>query len=105
MELKGKKIVVVGLAQTGLDTAEFLVGRSARVYLTEAKGSPEIREKARLLQRKGIELELGGHRESFLEGADLMVPSPGVEPQSLPIVWARANQVPIWSEIELAYRV
>jgi UDP-N-acetylmuramoylalanine--D-glutamate ligase len=52
----------------------------------------------------GCVLELGGHgARTFLE-QDLIVPSPGV-PAELPgLVAARAAQIPIWSEIELAWR-
>lgn len=104
MELQGKKVVVVGLAKTGLDTAEFLVTHSAQVYLTEEKDTAELREKAVSLEKKGVKLELGGHSENFLKGASLVVPSPGVTPQNPVLQWANHNEVPIWSEVELAYR-
>ena len=104
IELAGKKVLVVGLARTGIATALFCAERGARVTATEARPEAEIAEAAAKLRAAGITLELGGHRpETFVE-QDLIVPSPGVPPTMPALAAARAVGVPVWSEIELAWR-
>ena len=103
MELKDRRVLVVGFERTGEALCEFLLARGARVRVTEKRPASEIGEKTGLWRERGVVFETGGHRpESFL-GADLIVPSPGVPP--LPgILAARAKGVPVLSEIELAFR-
>jgi UDP-N-acetylmuramoylalanine--D-glutamate ligase len=104
IELAGKKVLVVGLARTGIATALFCAGRGARVTATEEHHEPEIAEIAAKLRAAGVDLELGGHRpETFLK-QDLIVPSPGVPPSMPALAAARAAGIPVWSEIELAWR-
>lgn len=103
MELKGKKVVIVGLAKTGWDVANFLLEKGVDIYVTEEKKDFEVIEKAEKLKKIGIKVELGFHSEKFLEKADIVIPSPGVSPESLPIKWAIGKKVPLISEIELSY--
>ena len=104
IELAGKKVLVVGLARTGIATALFCAERGARVTATEARPELEIAETAAKLRAAGVTLELGGHRaETFVE-PDLIVASPGVPPMMPALAAARAIGVPVWSEIELAWR-
>jgi UDP-N-acetylmuramoylalanine--D-glutamate ligase len=104
IDLGGKKVLVVGLARTGIATALFCAERGARVTATEARPEAEIAETAAKLRAVGVTLELGGHRaETFVE-QDLIVPSPGVSPLLPTLAAARAIGVPVWSEIELAWR-
>jgi UDP-N-acetylmuramoylalanine--D-glutamate ligase len=104
LELEGKVAVVVGLARSGIAAARFLVSRGARVVATDVKGEGELPEEALTLGRLGVGMELGGHRERTLAGADLVVVSPGV-PWDLPELAAtRAAGVPVMAELELAWR-
>jgi UDP-N-acetylmuramoylalanine--D-glutamate ligase len=104
IDLGGKKVLVVGLARTGIATALFCAERGARVTATEARPEAEIVETAAKLRAVGVTLELGGHRaETFVE-QDLIVPSPGVPPLMPALAAARVIGVPVWSEIELAWR-
>jgi UDP-N-acetylmuramoylalanine--D-glutamate ligase len=104
IELGGKRVLVVGLARTGVATALFCAARGARVTATEENPESRVAEAAAKLRAAGVALELGGHqRETFL-AQDLIVPSPGV-PADLPhLAAARAAGIPVWSEIELAWR-
>jgi len=103
-EMRGKRVLVVGLARTGVATALFCAARSASVTATDARTENEIGEAITPLRSAGVELELGGHREnSFLE-QDLIVPSPGVPADAPPLQAARAKGVTVWSEVELADR-
>ena len=104
IDLAGKRVLVVGLARTGIVTALFSAGYGATVTATDERPESELAETAAKLRAAGVKLELGGHApESFLQ-QDLIVLSPGV-PANLPaLVLARARNIPVWSEIELAWR-
>ena len=102
MELRGKNVLVVGFERTGEALCRFLLGRGARVRVTEKKPAEAFGGKVGTWTRRGVLFETGGHRpESFL-AADLIVPSPGVPPLA-EIRAAREKGVPVVSEIELAY--
>jgi UDP-N-acetylmuramoylalanine--D-glutamate ligase len=103
-QLAGKQVLVVGLARTGIATALFCAERGARVTVTEERAESYLAEAAAKLRAAGVTLEFGGHRpETFLH-RDLIVPSPGVPPAMPALAAAIAGGVPVWSEIELAWR-
>lgn len=99
--VRRKKVAVVGAARSGIAAAELLVRRGATVTLTDVK--PQIDAEERL-RAAGVELELGGHGEATLAGADLVVLSPGVPPDQPAIAAARRAGVAIMGELELASR-
>src|SRR5260370_41991705 len=103
-ELRGKRVVVVGLARTGVATALFCAGRGANVTATDARTENEIGEAIAPLRTAGVKLELGGHRENTFLEQDLIVPSPGVPADAPLLQAARAKGVTIWSEVGLADR-
>ena len=113
IDLAGKRVLVVGLARTGIATALFCAARGARVTAADERSEAELcpapsgaglREAADKLTAAGCALELGAHREKTFLQQDLIIPSPGV-PYSLPALdSARVNGVAVWSEIELASR-
>jgi UDP-N-acetylmuramoylalanine--D-glutamate ligase len=103
-ELRSKRVLVVGLARTGVATAHFCAARGAIVTATDARAENEIGEAITPLRSAGVKLELGGHRENTFLEQDLIVPSPGVPADALPLQAARSQGVTIWSEVELADR-
>ena len=104
IELAGKRVLVVGLARTGVATALFCAARGARVTATEERPESQIAETAAKLRAAGVALELGGHAAGTFTQQDLIVPSPGVFPTMPALAAARAAGIPVWSEIELAWR-
>jgi UDP-N-acetylmuramoylalanine--D-glutamate ligase len=103
-DLQGKRVLVVGLARTGLVTALFSAGYGATVTATDERTESELAETAEKLRAAGVKLELGGFvPSSFLE-QDLIVVSPGVPAKIEPLEKARAQGIAVWSEIELAWR-
>jgi UDP-N-acetylmuramoylalanine--D-glutamate ligase len=104
MELRGKNIVVVGMARTGIATARFLLDRGGRVTVSEAKPAAQLPAEALALAQQGVLLETGGHRMETLRGAELIVVSPGVPLDIAPLREADNSGIEIISEIELAYR-
>jgi UDP-N-acetylmuramoylalanine--D-glutamate ligase len=102
MDLRGKNVLVVGLARTGVAAARWLSDHGAVVTGTDARG-PEAfpKEIPELLSRK-VGLELGVHRESTFLRQDYIVISPGV-PADLPVLnLARQKGIPVVPEIEVA---
>ena len=103
--LRGKRVTVVGLARSGFAACKLLADRGARVVATDREPAEKLRVDLEALRRMGIRLETGGHTEaSFLE-ADLIVLSPGVDAKVPLVAQAAARGIPVWSEVELAYRV
>jgi UDP-N-acetylmuramoylalanine--D-glutamate ligase len=104
IELEGKRVLVVGLARTGIATALFCAAHGARVTATEERAEAEIAETVAKLRTAGVVPELGGHREETFLAQDLIVPSPGVPANMSNLEAAREAKIPVWSEIELAWR-
>lgn len=103
MELRGKKVMVVGLAQTGVALARFCARRGATVTVTDSKPADKLAASMRELAELPVTWELGGHKVESFTSSDLVVVSPGV-PDLAELKAARAAGVPVWAEIELAYR-
>jgi UDP-N-acetylmuramoylalanine--D-glutamate ligase len=102
MELRNKKILVVGLARTGVSVARYLAEQGARVTVTDMKDHGAVAPFLAELEGLPIDYQLGGHdRHTFLM-ADLIVVSPGVPMDIKPLLLARAQQRRVISEIELA---
>jgi UDP-N-acetylmuramoylalanine--D-glutamate ligase len=99
--VRGKRVVVVGAARSGVAAAELLVRRGATVTLSDVRESIEEGDR---LREAGVALELGGHQASTLAHADLIVLSPGVPPDLPVIAAARRGGVPVTGELELASR-
>jgi UDP-N-acetylmuramoylalanine--D-glutamate ligase len=103
-ELRGKRVLVVGLARTGVATSLFCAMHGAKVTATDTRTENAIGELLSQLRAAGVYLELGGHREETVLEQDLIIPSPGVPADAPLLKAARAKGITIWSEIELADR-
>ena len=103
-DLQGKRVLVVGLARTGVAVSLFSAGYGATVTATDEKPESALGETAARLRAAGVKLELGAHREAAFFNQDLIVLSPGVPAKLPPLELARAQGIPVWSEIELAWR-
>ena len=104
IDLTNKRILIVGLARTGVATALFCAARGAMVTATESRKEEELGIAIDVLRSAGVSLELGGHQEKTFLEQDLIIPSPGVPTDAAHLRSARGKGVTIWSEIELAYR-
>ncbi len=103
MDLGGKTVVVVGLAQTGIAVAKFCAKRGARVIVTDGKPADKLADQIGKLDGVPVTWQLGGHDLASFTSADLVVMSPGV-PTLPEMTAARAAGVEVIAEIELAYR-
>jgi UDP-N-acetylmuramoylalanine--D-glutamate ligase len=99
--VRGRKVVVLGAARSGVAAAELLVRRGARVTVSDMRPSFDAMESLRAM---GVRLETGGHSAETLRGADLIVASPGVPLEQPAIQAARGAGVEIIGELELAWR-
>lgn len=100
---KNKKITVIGLARSGLSCANLLYDLGARVKITDSQDNDFIRKNAARLKSGQISVELGRHSQEFIKDRDLIVVSPGVRGDALPMIWAREFKIPIISEIEVGW--
>jgi len=104
VELKGKRVLVVGLARTGVAAALFCAKRGSHVTATDTRSEGELTDVIAMLRSAGVICELGGHADALFVAQDLIVPSPGVPADTPQLLAARSAGVAIWSEIELASR-
>ncbi len=102
MELKDKRVLVVGLGKSGVASALFLKARGARVTVSDTKSGDELRNEIPVLLDHGITVETGGHGERTFRGQDLIVVSPGVPVDAPLLAQARSWGEAVIGEIELA---
>lgn len=119
---KGKRVLVVGFGRSGLACANLLYKLGAQVYLSDNQDNDSTRLGLSQLKSKeinpvrsphfsshsqdasgGIKVELGRHTRDFVKGKDILIISPGVPKEALPITWAKEESIPVISEIELAW--
>ncbi len=102
MDLTGKKVLVVGLARTGVALTRFLTGAGARVTVTDMAPPAELAEMRALIQDLPVQEELGVPEPARVLDYDLILPSPGVPPELPWLDAARRHGLPVWGELELA---
>lgn len=102
---KAKKVLVLGLAKSGYAAAKLLHSLGAIVTVNDA--SPEQgNEEAKVLRAEGVNVICGRHPKDILEkGFDLVVKNPGIPYTNIVVVEAERKEIPVWTEIELAYKV
>ena len=104
MELKGKKILVVGLGKSGFAAALFLRRRGAQVTVSDQRSEQALSQEISTLLEAGIAVEAGGHGLLTFRRQDLIVVSPGVPLSTPELVQVRALGLPVIGELELAAR-
>ncbi len=103
MDLRNKKVTVVGLGNSGTASALLAEKAGAVVSVTDNNDTEDIRKNLKLLKGKHIAVEIGEHTERALSRTELLVVSPAVEKSSLPVRYAIERNIPIISELELGY--
>ena len=97
MELRGKRVVVVGLGESGLAMAKWLQRQGAQVRVADSRATPPNVDALQSVA-PGAELIAGPFTAATFAGVDLLALSPGV-PKATPEI--AALKVPVISEIEL----
>ena len=96
-----QRALVVGLARSGRAAAAALARRGVLVVAADRSSDADPGR----LGDAGVELRLGTEEEALLSGVELVVKSPGVPAESPLVAAARVRGIPIWSEVELGYRL
>ena len=104
MELAGKKVLIIGAARSGIAAARFLLARGAIVALTDQKPLEKWTPEARELKESGVGLLPGEAPSWLLDQLDLVVVSPGVPANIIPIRYAERAGAEVIGEVELAAR-
>lgn len=100
--LRHKNITILGAGRSGVAAATALHKLGAIVFVSDQSSlSPSARQE---LVRLNIPFEEGGHTERAL-AAQRIILSPGVSPNAPIVQRARAMKIPLWGELELAYRL
>ena len=102
MELKGKKVLVVGLGKSGLAAALFLRRQGAQVTVSDVRSAEALAKEIPALIEEGIAVEAGGHGLLTFRRQDLIVVSPGVPVDTPELVQVQKFGLPIIGELELA---
>lgn len=102
MNVKGLQATVVGLARSGVGAARLLQHLGAQVTVADRKEPEELRGILPQVDQSGIAVRVGAQYESALEGADLVVISPGVPTQLDALSRVHARGVRVIGELELA---
>ncbi len=97
------RAVVAGIGVAGFACADALAQLGAEVVLIDANDTPAMRERAEILDVIGVDVRLGFTAE--LPECDVLVVSPGLPPSHAIIEQAFARGVPVWGELELAWRL
>ncbi|WP_298989451.1 UDP-N-acetylmuramoyl-L-alanine--D-glutamate ligase [uncultured Pseudokineococcus sp.] len=113
-EWAGLRVVVAGVGASGFAAADALAQRGARVLVVDARDGAEEREKVRVLDVMDVRALLGDDAAAALGGdlprvdgaaPDLVVTSPGWRPTAPLLAAATAAGVPVWGDVELAWRL
>jgi UDP-N-acetylmuramoylalanine--D-glutamate ligase len=101
-DLKGRPVLVVGLARSGIAASKVLARAGAVVKATDRRAAGDIVGIGDLAEL-GIAVETGGHSAEFARDCDMVVVSPGVPPSAEPIRWAVDSGKLVMGEVELAW--
>src|SRR5262252_2839518 len=104
MDLKNKRVLVVGLGRSGVASAFFLQDHGAKVTVSDSKSEAQLQSEIAALLDRGVSIETGRHGERTFRDQDLIVVSPGVPTDQPQLQQARTLGIPVIGEVELAFR-
>ncbi len=104
MDLKNKRVLVVGLGKSGIAAAIFLRKQGARVTVSDTRSAAALAKEIPALLEAGIMVESGGHGLLTFRRQDLIVVSPGVPLETPEVKQVIGFGVPVIGELELASR-
>lgn len=99
-------VVVAGVGVSGFAAADALQHLGARVTVVDDRLDGHVTEQATLLDILGVDVRIGpGSSDTLPDGVDLVVTSPGWPPSSPVFHSAAARDIPVWGDVELAWRL
>lgn len=102
MDIRGKHVLVVGMARSGIAAAQLLVKHSAAVTVNDAKPREQLTGDFSALEGLPVKWELGKPAMALLDGMDILVLSPGIQDTAPFVVEARNRGIQVMGELELA---
>ena len=105
MDLKGKRVTILGAGRSGTAVVKLVAQLQGIPKISD--NSPQINfpdDFKEWMQKHPVAVESNGHTPGFIQESDLVVISPGVRIDAPPIQWAGEKKIPVWGEIEFAYR-
>ena len=100
---KDKRVAIIGLARSGFACANLLYDLGAKVCVSDNSRSELLSKLSVQLQEKGMDVELGRNSDKFIKGSDIVVVSPGVSDDAIPVALAVRLGIPVISEIEVGF--
>src|SRR5688500_3149955 len=100
LQLKGSKVVVLGLGETGMSMTRWLNRHGARVTVVDTRTAPP-RAAALARESPGIRLECGQFSEATVRAADWLAISPGIDRRTPAVAAAIKRGVPVVGDVEL----
>jgi UDP-N-acetylmuramoylalanine--D-glutamate ligase len=100
----GEHAVVVGAGVAGVAAAAAFAAEGATVRITESRPRDALGDLS-AIEGLGVEILAGGHRAAHLDGASVVMVSPGIPPSTEVVVWARERSLRLWGELELGARL
>jgi len=104
METAGKRVIVAGAGRSGFLSARLLSGEGALVTLRDDRSRADVEASLREPIPAGIDFLRGMPGEEEVRGSALLVVSPGVPRERLPLSAIAGADVLVWGEIELGFR-
>jgi UDP-N-acetylmuramoylalanine--D-glutamate ligase len=100
------RAVVAGIGASGFAAADALLGLGTQVTVLDERDGEAEADRARVLEILGATVRLGaGATDALPDDAELVVTSPGWRPTAPLLVAAAKSGVPVWGEVELAWRL
>lgn len=99
-DLKGKKILIVGMGRTGVAAAKFLSSKGADVTISDHKSRAELADYLEIMEGVDIKYDLGGHTPKLFLEQEVIMLSPGISSQLKIFDYARQNGVHVTGEFE-----
>ncbi len=103
IDLRNKRVSVMGAGRSGMAVAEVVKSLGGIPFVSDSDMA--VRSKAnQRLSELNIESEFGGQSDRVFDG-ELIIVSPGVRADSRIVSQAKSRGIPVWPEVELAYRI
>jgi UDP-N-acetylmuramoylalanine--D-glutamate ligase len=101
MDIRNKKVVILGAARSGMSAAQLLLKKGAIIFVSDIANRKIKHDEIKRLEDWDIEYEFGEHSEKIFE-ADLAILSPGIPKSAQVVKKMLERKIPVYSELELA---
>ncbi|MCD4779339.1 MAG: UDP-N-acetylmuramoyl-L-alanine--D-glutamate ligase [Candidatus Omnitrophica bacterium] len=105
MDIKGKKITIIGGKRSGQAVARLIIAQEGIVFLSDQQGmTAYTKDFITWAQSHDVTFDMEGHDKSMIQKSDVVVLSPGVPVNAVVVDWARQADIPVLGEIEFSYQ-